>query len=192
MAYRSRRRRSTRRKSSSARTPHRRRRVGAMALNASSPMVKYGSLAAGFLVIAKPLNTAIDGLLPASVKTMSGSPKIVAAAEAGLGALLFFGKGKKSLVKTLLGAVMLGAGVKRLMDSMATGAPTTITGYGAVDVISGYGKVNVVSGKRRLNGYTPNSALSGYTPNTNLGAVKPVHQVVMGSANSREGSGYME
>lgn len=190
MSYR---RRSHRKRSSSRKsTPRRRRRMGAMALNASNPLVKYGPIAAGFLLLAKPINTGLDGLIPASIKAKTGSPKIVAAVEAGLGALLVFGKGKKSMVKTVIGGVLIGAGIKRLMDSMATGAPTTISGYGAVDVVSGYGAVNVVSGKRRVNGYTPNASLNGYTPNTNLGATKPVHQQVMGSADARNGSGYME
>lgn len=177
------------RKRKSRKTHHRRRKVGAMALNASSPMVKYGTILLGYL-LAKPLNTAIDGIIPASLKSQTGSPKIVAAGEAGIGALLVFSKGKKSLIKSIAGGVFLGAGLKRFMDSMATGAATTITGYGAVNVVSGYGAVDVISGKRKLGGYTPNAALNGYTPNAMLNGTKPVHQTIMG--NVREGSGYME
>lgn len=176
----------------SKKTTHRRRsrRVGALALNPSSPLVKYGTIAAGFL-LAKIVNTSLNGLIPASLKAKTGSPKIVAGAQAGLGALLIFSKGKKSTVKSIAGGLLLGSGIKRLLDSMAAGAPTTITGYGNVDVISGYGNVNVISG-RKMNGYTPNNSLNGYTPNMNLSGQRPLHNQVMGSADTRNGSGYMQ
>ena len=112
-------------------------------------------------------------------------PKIVAGAEAGLGALLVFSKGKKSLLKSLAGGLLLGAGVKSLMASFGMGG---IGPYGNVPVVGAigpYGRVPVV-GRRRVNGYSPNGSLNGYTPNGSLSSVK---NVVGNAVPSEGGSG---
>jgi len=172
-----RKRKTYRRKARAAKpATRRRRRVGATALNmsASSPLVKFGSIALGYFFGDK-LNAQL-------VKVVGDKldPKILAAGEAGLGALLVLKKGKKGMLQTVVGGVLLGAGAKALMASMGIGA---ISPYGRVPVIGGYGEVPVV-GKRRLNGYTPNSRLGNYTPNMALNSVKPV----MGSV-FQKGSG---
>lgn len=167
-------------------THRRRRSVGALSMKASSPLVKYGPILLGFLA-AKPINTAIDGIIPASLKAKPNFDKMAGIVEGGLGAYLIFGKtGRASMMKSVLGGIALGAGAKRLMDSLKAG----VAGYGAVPVIgnsmNGYGKVPVI-GNRKVSGYTPNAALNGYTPNANLSGQKPVHQQVMGDVN---GDGY--
>lgn len=153
----------------------RRRKVGAT-LNPNNPIVKYGSIALGYLMGDK---------INAQVTKLAGDKidgKIVGAAEAGLGAFLVFGGGKKSMLKTVAGGVLLGAGAKKVMTEFGIGG---IGPYGRVPVVAGaYGKVPVVAGAKRINGYSPNASLNGYTPNSSLnGKMK-----VMGAINPGSGS----
>lgn len=159
-----------------AKSKSRRRRVGAAGMNPNNPIVKYGSMALGYLMgdkinaqVAKMVGDKVDG-------------KIIGAGEAGLGAFLVFGGGKKSMLKTIAGGVLLGAGAKKVMTEFGIGG---IGPYGRVPVVAGaYGRVPVVAGAKRINGYTPNNALNGYTPNSSLnGKMK-----VMGAIHSGSGS----
>lgn len=147
-----------------------RRRVGAAKLNANNPIVKLGSIALGFFLsekinapIVKAVGTKLDG-------------KIIGAAEAGVGAWLVFGKGKKTMVKAVAGGVLLGAGVKKAMTEFGIGS---FGPYGRVPVVAGaYGRVPV------LAGYSPNSTLNGYNTNQTLnGKAKVMAGVTPGSGS---------
>lgn len=151
----------------------RRRRVGAMALSATSPLMKWGSVALGYFIGPK-INEQITKLVGDKVDA-----KIVGAAEAGIGFLLAMKKGRKGMLQTVGGGVLLGAGLKQLMTSFGVGA---IGPYGRVPVIGGaYGNVPVI-GQR---GYTPNHSMNGYTPSGTLGRGGKV----MSGVNT-SGSGY--
>jgi DNA-directed RNA polymerase subunit RPC12/RpoP len=128
-----------------------RRRVGA--LSPSSPMVKLGSVAVGFLA-ANQINALVNKVVPASVDA-----KIVGAGQTGLGALLILSKGRPNIIKTLAGGVLAGSGVKRLAQSMGLmPAPApAVTGYRSVPVIGSYGQVPVIG-----SGFTPSGTLAGY------------------------------
>ncbi len=135
-------------KKSSKRKPVRRRRIGSMAMNASSPLVTYGSIAAGF-VLGTKIDTMLTKVVPAGV-----DPKIVAGAEIGIGALLVYSKGKKTMLKTVTGGILLGAGVKKAITAFGVAG---VAGYNMVPAVAGYNKVPAVSG------YNPNSGMNGYT-----------------------------
>lgn len=145
----------------------RRRSVGAVALNPSSPLVQYGSIALGFLLGTK-IDTMVSKVIPANVDA-----KIVAAAEAGLGAMLSFSKGKKSLLKTAGGGILLGAGIKKGLTAFGIG---TIGGYQSVNVVNGYGQVPAVGGAgvKRIGGYMPGATgLNGYpTARQSVGSIE--------------------
>lgn len=140
-------------KRKSSKKTYRRRRVGAVALNASSPLVKYGSIAVGF-VLGDKVNALLDKVVPANV-----DGKIVAAGELGLGYFLAFGKGAKSLPKSVLGGIMIGAGIKKGMSSFGIG------GFQMVPAVGGYRSVTAVSGTpKRLSGYNAGrNGLNGYS-----------------------------
>jgi len=131
-----------------------RRRIGAMALSPSSPLVKFGSMAAGFLLGDK-INEALDKVVPATI-----DDKIVAAAELGIGYMLALKKGgRASLPKTVAGGLLLGAGAKKLMSSLGIGS---IGGYQMVPTVGGYQGVPAL-GNKAIKGYVPGpGALNGY------------------------------
>lgn len=138
-------------KKSSKRKPVRRRRIGATGkLNPASPMVFGAAAIAGF-AFADKINAQLDKVIPANI-----DGKIVGAAEIGIGTLLFM-RGKKTMVKTVVGGVLAGAGAKKAMQSFGIG------GFDSVPVVSGYNKVPVVSGTGSVAGYIPNAGLNGYT-----------------------------
>lgn len=166
------------RKKRKGKATRRRRRIGGMKLSASNPLVKFGSMGAGFLLGDK-INPAIDKM------TGTMDPKIVGAGEAGIGAALVFMKlGKKpaSVIQVIAGGVLLGAGAKRLLKA-----------FGIMNGIGGYGSVPVI-GQRRLNGYGAVPVIGGYTPNMNLaGVLNGGYTVPSSSLNvmgSPSGSGY--
>lgn len=136
-----------------AKKTNRRRRVGAVALNASSPLVKYGSIAVGF-VLGDKVNSLLDKVVPANV-----DGKIVAAGELGLGYFLAFGKGTKKLPQTVLGGIMIGAGIKKGMASFGIG------GFQMVPTIGGYRSVPAIGAPpKRLGSYNPGRGnLGGYS-----------------------------
>lgn len=166
-----RKRRTTRRKS---------RRVGAASLNPKNPLIMLAAVAGGYLM-ADTINDAIDKVIPtkdvAATATVPAHKApvvdgtVTGGIETGLGALLLW-KGKNSLVKTLAGGVLAGAGIAKLLKE--TGV---VSGYASVPVIgrrmNGYASVPVI-GKipSALNGYTTSrtaamgvipNALNGYT-----------------------------
>jgi hypothetical protein len=131
-------------KKGAKRTTRRRRRVGAVALNAKSPLVQFGSIAAGYF-----LGDTINPLIDKVAGTMD--PKIVGAAEAGIGAALAFNllsKGKApGALQVAAGGILMGAGAKRLLKEFG--------------VINGFQSVPVLAG-RRMNGYNSVPVLGGY------------------------------
>ena len=165
---------------------HRRRRVGGLALNASSPLVMLGSVALGYLG-GGAINSALNMLVPASMKTQSYTGKVLAGGQIGVGTLLVMGKGKKSILKTVAGGLLAGAGIKRAMVVFAPGTTDTLGGYGAVPVLGAYATPGQIGYGRKVAGYGSVPVLGAYTPNSSLtGAVK-----VMGSTSaSGYGSGY--
>lgn len=176
-------RRSATRKAST----RRRRRIGsAMALSPTSNLVKLGSAALGYLMADK-INAPIDKAVGDKI-----DGKLVAAGQVGIGYMLALRKsGKKSLVTTILGGVMLGAGVKRAMQSFGIGG---IGPYGRVPVIGApygpYGRTPVIAG-----GYSPSRSLNGYTPSRSLNKVMAGAGVMNGTGSgitSDQASGYME
>jgi hypothetical protein len=163
---------------------HKRRhhRMGGLSLKmtATNPIVKYGSIVAGYL-LADKINPQIDTLTGGKVDT-----KIVAAGEAGIGAFLTFGPGKKSVVKTAAGGFLLGLGIKRGMTAFGIG--NALGGYGQIPVIGGYGQIPVIGNVRRMGAYAPNSSIGVYSPNGSLGSQMNVMNGI-GSANDGNGSG---
>lgn len=149
---------------------HRRRRhrVGAMALNANSPLVQLGSVALGYLA-GTAVNPVINMLIPAGMKTQPMTGKIVAGAQVGLGALLVMGKGKKTLIKTILGGVVAGAGIKRAMIVFAPGTTDTLGGYGQIPVLGAYAVPGQLGwGGKKVAGYGQIPTVGAYAPNSTV------------------------
>lgn len=177
------RKKTYRRKSSKRTAAPRRRRMGAAGgkLNASSPLVKWGSVAVGYFLGPK-INAQITKLVGDKV-----DGKIVGAAEAGLGFMLAMRKGgKKGMVQTVAGGVLMGAGIRQVLSSFGIG------GYGNVPVIGrAYGNVPVI-GRPGTRGYTPNRSLNGYTPNVSLNGGRVMAGITPGSGvTSDAGGSYM-
>ena len=146
---------------------HRRRhRVGALALNPSSPLVMLGSVALGYFG-GTAINSALNMIIPASMKTQPYTGKAVAAGQVGVGALLVMGKGRKSMIKTVAGGLLAGAGLKRAMIVFATGTTDTLGGYGDLPVIGAYAPLSQI-GRRQLNGYGQIPVVGGYNPESSL------------------------
>jgi hypothetical protein len=168
---------------------HRKRRsVGAFDLHHSSPLVMFGSMAAGyFLDSSVGVNNMIYGMLPGTVTVpASGTTAavntptstmgyLVSGAEAGLGAMLLMSK-KKSMIKTVAGGVSLGVAVHSLLKQAKV-----ISGYQSVPVVgrrrmAGYQSTPVVGAiPQALQGYRVNGGipqtLQGYVPNGSNQAV---------------------
>lgn len=187
------------RKGSKKRQSVRRRRVGAMALNAKSPLVMYGSMAAGFF-LGDTLNTAIDKPLPDTTVSQKTKGMI----EGGLGAALVFmkiGPTKKPL-EVIAGGVLLGAGVRRLLKEF--GVIQGIGGYQSVPVVAarhrsrlnGYGSVPVIGNGYKTSQYSLNGALNGvggYAVPQPAGSANVMNGVGSGSGISNTtGSNCME
>lgn len=128
-----------------SRKTSRRRRVGAMSFNANSPLVKFGSMALGFIASDK-INAMIDKATGGKI-----DPKLIALVQAGGGAYYsFMHKGKKNLPLAIISGVMTGAGAKRAMSS-----------FGIGKLLAGYGDVNVLGSTKRLAGYQEVPAIAG-------------------------------
>ena len=150
----------------------RRRSMGAMALNANSPVVQLGAVAVGYLFAGKPINDMLDKVTGGKV-----SGKIIAGAEVGLGALLLLKKGRKSLPQTIAGGVIAGAGLKRLLVEMGV-----VSGFQAVPVLGrlgGYQKVPVLG--------SPNGGLT--VPRNGVFGYNTSDQKVMGGFENGNGNG---
>lgn len=169
-----------------SRKTSRRRRVGAMAMTASNPLVKYGSVAAGFLLAAK-----INPLIDKAAGTLD--PKIVAGGQIGIGVAYMLTKGKKTMPLTVVTGILAGAGLKRAMTAFGIAG---IGGYGAVPVIGqskrlmGYQNVPVIGGGYKTpgqlngNGYTTsNQKIMGTVGYTNASGL---------NSSSPDGSGCMQ
>lgn len=168
----------------------RRHRIGAMALNANSPLVKFGSIALGYF-LGTTINPLINSLVPASFKTNASAGKIIAVGTGGIGALLVFGKGRKSLAKSIAGGLLMGSAIKRATVVFKPGTTDTLgayatqgqlgkarvmRGYGDVPVIGGYGDVPVIGGQG-VGAYTTPGALNGAKV---MGSMNPSGSGLMG------------
>jgi hypothetical protein len=135
------------------RTSRRRRSIGAMNLNPTSPIVQIGAAALGF-VFGDKINAGLDHV------TGTLDPKIVGAGQIGLGAALVFMKlgKKKTIVEVLGGGVLAGAGIKRELKA-----------FGIINGIGGYGAVPVLNGRKQIAGYNKVPVLNGgfMTPSLN-------------------------
>lgn len=195
---------------------HRRRRMGAASLNPASPVVMLGALAAGYFA-GDTINAFLDkyipdiggtpatGTTPAVAPTID-STTIAMVAELGLGALLLLRKGKKTLIKTALGGIIGGAGIKRALVKF-----DVVSGYQAVPVIgrhrmAGYQSVPVIGGipgqlqgmtPSQLQGFRVNGPGNGYRPAGSraglnvLGSVNPYHAEPGSGINNTGGGEYM-
>lgn len=169
-------------------TKRRRHHVGALSMNASSPIVMLGSVALGYFG-GTAINQALNMIIPASMKTQAYTGKAVAAGQVGLGALLVLGKGKKSLIKTVAGGLLAGAGLKRAMVVFAPNTTDTLGGYGDIPVIGAYAPPSQINGRRRVNGYGSIPVIGGYNPESSLTGTP---SKVMGSVDAAcMSSGYM-
>lgn len=167
------------RKSTKKKTTRRHRRVGALSMRGNAQLFKIAAIAAGYFLGDK-LN---DFITNATGGKIDG--KIVAGAEVGLGALLLMSKGRQTMMKTVIGGLSLGAGLKKALKEFGV-----ISGYGNVPVlgarrpmrrVAGYGDVPVIGG------YDSPGTLAGYdSPGTLAGN----RQRVMAGMNS-SGSGLM-
>lgn len=106
-----------RKRKASKKTTHRRRRVSGVALSAKSPIVAYGSIAAGYMLGDK-INEALSKV------TGTLDPKIVAAIQAVGGFLVK--KKMKGTAGQAIGGVLIGSGVKQGLKAFGviSGLPT--------------------------------------------------------------------
>jgi len=159
------------RKKSKSKT--RRRRVGAMAMTATNPIVKYGSIAAGYLLAGK-----INPLIDKATGTLD--QKIVAGGQVGVGVAYMITKGKKTMPLTVITGIIAGAGLKRAMTAFGIAG---IGGYGAVPVIG--------AGVKRINGYQNVPVIGGgyKTPGQLNGGYTTASQKIMGTVGYTNASG---
>jgi hypothetical protein len=139
----------SRRKNRKAKTTTRRRRR-ISGVNAKSPIVQLGSIAAGYF-LGDTINDALSKV------TGKLDPKIVAGIEA-LGGFLLTRK-VKSLPGQLIGGVLMGAGVKSGLKEFGVikGLPV-VNGYRDMRAVSGLpAPVRRVAG---LDGSSPSKTLS--------------------------------
>lgn len=108
----------------------RRRRVSGVALSAKSPIVQFGSIAAGYLFLGDKINTALANV------TGSIDPKIIAAVEVVGGFLLK--KKMKGTIGQVAGGVLIGAGAKKALQEFGviSGLPT-VGGYSDLRTVNG-------------------------------------------------------
>jgi hypothetical protein len=127
------------------------KRMGATSLlNPANPMLLYGSIALGYFVVGSKINDMID---QAAGDKIDG--KIIAAGEVGLGYLLAKNK-KKSLLTTVGGGIVIGAGIKRALTSFGIG------GFYNVPGVAGFYDVKAVNRAKRLGAYTPGGGGMSY------------------------------
>jgi len=173
---------------------HRRRRVGAAALNLNSPVVKLAAVAGAYFLAADPVNNAVDGILkkipmfttPAGtatdptlvVPTVNKVGNYAASAAEGFGAYMLLMKGRSGMVKTIAGAILAAASLKRGLKAAGVITGYGVNGYQSVPVIAGYQSVPVIgtAGSRSGGGWP--RQLSGYGVNGRA-------QSVMGNAMDR-------
>ncbi len=125
------------------------RRVGAMSLDGSNPIIKLAALAGGYFLLADSVNGLIDKAVPAAATHNTA----VGAAQAGIGTLALLNKkGSKTmrLITTAAGGITAGAGLKRLLKGMG--------------MVSGYQQVPVIGGRRQGVGGYQQVPVIGSTP----------------------------
>lgn len=129
----------------------RRRRIGAIAMNANSPLVKYGSLGAGYLM-ATQIRSLIDKVVqpPTDPTKAEQQSKIIngVLAAGGLYFLLMY-KGRKTTLTTILAGIAGGAGAKGLLKDYGV-----VSGFRSIPVVSGYSKIPTI-GNYRVPGAAP-------------------------------------
>lgn len=140
----------------------RRRRIGGLgAMTPSNPIVKYGSMAVGYLLgdkvneaLDKVAGDKMDGKLLAGLQVFAG---LVANQTVPLV------KMKPNMILTVAGGVLAGAGVKRGLTEFGV-----VNGFFNVPALNGFRAVPA------LNGFNP-------TPGQQLGGYNPSPSKVMGS-----------
>jgi len=148
----------------------RRRRIGAVALRSGSPVVKFGSLAAGYL-LADKVQRQIEKL------TGTLDPKIVNGIMAAGGLwYLFMFRGKKNPALSAVAGLAAGAGTKGLLSDFGV-----LSGFMSVPVVSGYGDVPAIG---NYGVPSPASALNGVE-----GYTVPAGGVIGGVPDQFEDSG---
>jgi hypothetical protein len=147
-----------------------RRRVGATGtMSANSPVVKFGSLAGGYLLSDK-IQEQIDKI------TGSMDSKIVNGALAAVGFYyLFFFKGKKNLALSAVLGLAAGAAAKGLLVDFGV-----LNGFMNVPTVGNFRNTPVINGGYTVpapmlngigNGYTvPASSVMGAVPDTASGS----------------------
>jgi hypothetical protein len=166
---------------------YRRKKMGAF--NPNGLIVKAAAVAAGYF-LGDTINAQVDKILPASMTaaTATGMTSYLpAAAEVGIGGLLLLSKKKPSIIKTAIGGVLAGAGLRRGLKKAGV-----VTGYQSVEVIGGYNQVPVMGNvPPQLSGVPPQ--LSGYMTSRVNGfkTSRVVGGCDNGSGLMSSGSGYM-
>lgn len=161
-------------------------------LNPRSPITLLLGAAAGFgadmiLGINKSIDSMLAPMTPATATTPAMVPVVgnmtkylPTAVEAGLGAYFAFKK-RKSTMSTLAGGALLGLAAHRALVELGI-----MNGYQSVPVIGGYQSTPVIGGvPAQLQGIP--GALRGYRVN----GYASQGSGVLGSADCRNGSGYM-
>lgn len=173
----------------------RRRRVGAMSMNPGSPLVRAASLAAGYF-LGDSINAQVDKVLPASMTATTATgvtayvPSIL---ELGVGGALLLMKGKPSLIKTVAGGIVAGAGLRRALKKAGV-----VSGFNRVPVIGGFNRVPVIGGipsqlsgvPAQLAGYrtAATRGLNGFRTSRTMGSTQDQYG---GSGITNNGSGLM-
>jgi hypothetical protein len=150
-----------------------------MSLNPKNPLVLVASVAAGYFA-SDEIYKMIDKAIPTKDTSATDKTQINAISDTALGggmaaaggalALL----GKKSMIKTVAGGIIAGAGLKLVLKDQG--------------VIKGFPSVPSV-GRRRMNGfpsvpsvgYTPAALRGGYSPNrTSVSAINGIPAALRG------------
>lgn len=157
----------------------RRRRIGAVAMNANSPLIKYAPPVAGYLM-ATSINTQVDKIF-ANVTDAERKALYLKIAHASMVALYawynFGRKGQKNPLPAIVTGLLGGAGLKGLMTDLNVG----IAGFQQLPVVGGYQQLPVVgaygSTMPALNGIgsynMPSSSLGYAVPGSVMGSVYP-------------------
>lgn len=156
------------------------KRIGAMSLNPKNPLVLVASVAAGwfgsdqiFKVIDKAIPTKDTSATDKTQVNVVSDTVLGTGMVAAGGALALLGK--KSMVKTIAGGVMAGAGLKLVLVDQGA--------------IKGFPSVPSVGRRRRMAGFPsvpsvgriPESLRGGYSPNrTSVRAINGVPDSLRG------------
>ena len=162
----------------------RRHRVGALNMKAGSPLIKFGSIAAGFL-LGNQLNQSLIDKMVGTPTDPVKTGKTIAIAQVGIGSALLFlklGKKPKGLIEEVLGGILLGSGLKRASVVFKSGA-TTMSGYGDVPVIGAYKAPGQIGMSKKVAGYGDVPVIGSYTTPGALNGSKVMGNVDSGCTN---------